>query len=422
MRGGDSIGIRAYNERLMITAIRQAGALSKAEIARTTGLSGQAATVIVNALIEEGLLVKLERVRGHVGKPFTPIALNRQGAYSIGVKIGRRSLEAILVDFHGKVVASRTERYDAPLPDPTMNAAIDASMELIDFVEPKLRQRIVGLGVAIPWDLHEWSDVLGLQPAALEDWQKIDVADQLEGSTGLTVSLFNDATAACAAEMIAGDRIHQRSALYFFLGTFVGGGVVIDGRLYRGEQINAGAVGSMPMTGNNSDGQPNQLIHLASVIELERTLVAAGFDVSDMFKFSPDENAELIFNKWMQRTVPTLSHAIVSATSVIDFQEVVLDGLLCPAWRQKIVDAISDECAKFNHAGLSPFEIAIGSIGPSARVLGAGLMPLIRRFSPDTDLLVKTAGTPHSTGTGSTNDSQSSGAVATKEESNKVKV
>ena len=401
MRGGDSIGLRAYNERLMIAAIRQEGALSKAEIARTTGLSGQAATVIVNALIDEGLLVELERVRGQVGKPFTPITLNAQGAFSIGVKIGRRSLEAILVDFNGNVIASRTERYDAPLPESTMTAAIEASQELIEFVDSQLRVRITGLGVAIPWDLHEWSDVLGLKPATLEDWRKIDVAQQLESSTGLAVSLFNDATAACAAEMIAGDRIRKRSALYFFLGTFVGGGVVIDGRLHRGEQFNAGAIGSLPMNGNDSDGKPNQLIHLTSVIELERALASAGFDSSDMFSFLPVDDAEFIFKKWMRRTVPALSRAIISATSVIDFQEVVIDGLLCPAWRQRIVNAVTKECGKFNHAGLSPFEIAIGSIGPSARVLGAALMPLIQRFSPDSDLLVKTGRTPRTAETSS---------------------
>ena len=401
MRGGDSIGLRAYNERLMIAAIRQEGALSKAEIARTTGLSGQAATVIVNALIEEGLLVELERVRGQVGKPFTPITLNAQGAFSIGVKIGRRSLEAILVDFNGNVIASRTERYDAPLPESTMTAAIEASQELIEFVDSQLRARITGIGVAIPWDLHEWSDVLGLKPATLEDWRKIDVAQQLESSTGLVVSLFNDATAACAAEMIAGDRIRKRSALYFFLGTFVGGGVVIDGRLHRGEQFNAGAIGSLPMNGNDSDGKPNQLIHLASVIELERALASAGFDSSDMFSFLPVDDAEFIFKKWMRHTVPALSRAIISAASVIDFQEVVIDGLLCPAWRQRIVNAVTKECGKFNHAGLSPFEIAIGSIGPSARVLGAALMPLIQRFSPDSDLLVKTGRTPRTAETSS---------------------
>ncbi len=395
MRGGDSIGIRAYNERLMIAAIRQAGALSKAEIARTTGLSGQAATVIVNALVEEGLLLELERVRGQVGKPFTPIALNPQGAFSVGMKIGRRSLEAILVNLCGEVINSKSKRYDAPLPAQTMTVATELSKDLIHSVKPEFRGRLVGLGVAMPWDLHEWSDVLGLEHTALEGWRKINVTQELESSTGLSVSLFNDATAACAAEMIAGDRIDRRSAMYFFLGTFVGGGVVIDGRLYRGEQINAGAVGSMPMIGGHSESQPQQLIHMASIIELERSLAAAGFDTSDMINFQPVAEAEMIFDRWMQRAVPALSHAVISAASVIDFEEVVIDGLLCPKWRQQIVERVSDECAKFSHAGLSPFEITIGSIGPSARVLGAALMPMIRRFSPDTDLLVKTARTLH---------------------------
>ena len=394
MRGGDSKGLRAYNERLTIATIRQEGALSKAEIARATGLSGQAAAVIVNALLDEGLLVELERVRGQVGKPFTPITLNSQGAFSIGLKIGRRSLEAILVDFNGNVIASQTDRYDAPLPESTIAASLEATRGLIESVELPLRQRITGLGVAIPWDLHEWSDVLGLQPSELNDWRKINVQQQLESSTGLTVSVFNDATAACAAEMIAGDRISKRSALYFFLGTFVGGGIVIDGRLHRGEQFNAGAIGSLPMNGNDSDGRPNQLIHLTSVFELERSLAAAGFDITDMFNFLPVNDAELIFNKWMHRTAPALARAIISAASVIDFQEVVIDGLLCPTWRKQIVHAVSKECAKLNHAGLSPFQIAVGSIGPSARVLGAALMPLLQRYSPDSELLVKTRGIP----------------------------
>ena len=379
----------------MIAAIRQAGALSKAEVARTTGLSGQAATVIVNALVNEDLLVELERVRGQVGKPFTPIALNPQGAFSIGVKIGRRSLDAVLIDFCGEVVSAKSERYEAPLPTQTMAVATKLTRELIHSVEPEFRSRLVGLGLAIPWDLHEWSDVLGLEQTAIDGWRRINVAEELESSTGLAVSVFNDATAACAAEMIVGDRIDRRSAIYFFLGTFIGGGVVIDGRLYRGEQINAGAVGSMPVPGLDSKDRPQQLIHLASIIELERSLADAGFDVSDMANFQPVAETQQIFDKWLQRAVPALSRAVISAISVIDFEEVVIDGLLCPKWRHQIIDRVRAECAKFNHAGLSPVEITFGSIGPSARVLGAALMPLIRRFSPDTDLLVKTARTLH---------------------------
>ena len=394
MRGGDSTGLRAYNERLVITAIRQAGALSKAEIARTTRLSGQAATVIVNSLLDEGLLVKREKVRGRVGKPFTPIALNPEGAFSIGVKIGRRSLEVLLVDFGGAVVASRSTPYPAPLPAQTMALATGTAMELIDSLKRGLRTRIVGLGVAMPWVLHEWSDVLGLEREAIAAWGEIDVAAELEAATGLSVSLYNDATAACAAEMIAGDRIDRSSALYIYLGTFVGGGVVIDGRLHRGEQLNAGALGSMPMVEAGVDGRPHQLIHQASVIVLERALTAAGFDVAEIFSSHDTSDAEDIFDAWLQRAVKALARAVVSAMSVVDFEEVVIDGLLRPDWRGRVVDGVTGAYGRFNCAGLSPIEIATGSIGPPARVLGAALLPLLGRFSPDTDLLVKTARIP----------------------------
>ena len=391
MRGGDSTGLRAYNERLMITAIRQAGALSKAEIARTTGLSGQAATVIVNSLLDEGLLVKREKVRGRVGKPFTPIALNPEGAYSIGVKIGRRSLEVLLVDFGGAVVASRSTPYSAPLPAETMELATGTAVELMGSLKRGLRARIVGLGVAMPWVLHEWSDVLGLEREAIAAWREIDVAADLESATGLSVSVYNDATAACAAEMIAGDRIVRGSALYIYLGTFVGGGVVIGGHLYRGEQLNAGALGSMPMVERGGDGRPHQLIHEASVIDLERALIAAGFELSEIFDPHGTPDADDVFDAWMRRAVEGLSRAVVSAMSVVDFDEVVIDGLLRPDWRRRVVDGVAEAYGRFDCTGLSPIEIATGSIGPQARVLGAALLPLIGRFSPDTDLLVKTA-------------------------------
>ena len=71
MRGGDSLGIRAYNERLIIDAILKGGPLSKADLARRTGLSANAAMVISNRLIKGGVLRKLDPVRGKPRGPQT---------------------------------------------------------------------------------------------------------------------------------------------------------------------------------------------------------------------------------------------------------------------------------------------------------------------------------------------------------------
>ena len=284
-------------------------------------------------------------MRGRVGKPFTPIALNPEGAYSVGVKIGRRSIEVLLVDFGGSVVASRLTPCPAPLPAETMSLATAAAVELIGSLNRRLRARIVGLGVAMPWVLHEWPDVLGLEPEAIGAWREIDVAVELEAAIGLSVSVYNDATAVCAAELIAGDRITRSTALYIYLGIFVGGGVVIDGRLYRGEQLNAGALGSMPMDeiGDEigGDGGPPQLIHRASVIDLERALTAAGVDATEMCDPHGSPDADAVFEVWLLRAVEALSRAVVFAMSVVDFEEVVIDGLLRPDWRLRVVDGAS---------------------------------------------------------------------------------
>ncbi|KAA0595294.1 putative NBD/HSP70 family sugar kinase/biotin operon repressor [Azospirillum lipoferum] len=393
MRGGDTTGLRAYNERLVMHALLQAGMLSKAEIARETGLSGQAASVIVNRLLEDGLLVKLDKVRGQVGQPSTPIAPNPEGAYALGVKIGRRSVESILINLLGEELGASRVRYDAPLPEPTIATAIAQASGLLAHLSPAARARVVGLGIAMPDEIHAWSAELGLAPGALDGWRDADICGAFARETGLPVTLYNDAAAACAAEMIAGDAITSRSALYIYLGTFIGGGVVIDGRLYRGEQGNAGAIGSMPTGPTGPGTPPGQLIHSASVFLLERALEAAGIDPSAALSATlPDgagEKADAIFDAWAETACAELSRGVVSALSVIDFQEVVVDGFLPPSWRDRFTQRLSAAVGCFNRSGLKAAPVMAGSIGPMARVLGAAMLPLKARFSPDTDLLVR---------------------------------
>ncbi|WP_211109828.1 ROK family transcriptional regulator [Azospirillum oleiclasticum] len=390
MRGGDTTGLRAYNERLVMHAVLQAERWpSKADIARETGLSGQAASVIVNRLIEGGLLIKRDKVRGQIGQPSTPIAPNPDGAFSLGIKIGRRSVEALLVDLLGKELGASRVRYEAPLPEPAMATAIAQATGLLGHLPAAARERVVGLGVAMPDEIHAWATELDLPVGALDGWRTADVAGALERATGLPVSLYNDASAACAAEMIAGNAITTRSALYIYLGTFVGGGVVLDGRLYQGEQRNAGAIGSMP-TGRRLDGgPPAQLIHSASIFLLEAALAAAGLAPSTALADGQGDEANAIFDAWSETATAELSRAVVSALSVIDFQAIVVDGLLPPVWRQRVTARLAAALEGFNRSGLTPTTVAAGSIGPMARVLGAALLPLKARFSPDTDLLVR---------------------------------
>ena len=105
--GADQAGVRVYNERLILSLVRRYRQLSKIEVARLTGLSVQSASAIMNRLQLDGLLRREAPQRGRVGQPTVPLSLDPQGAFSLGLKIGRRSCELVLVDFEGRVRRAR---------------------------------------------------------------------------------------------------------------------------------------------------------------------------------------------------------------------------------------------------------------------------------------------------------------------------
>jgi predicted NBD/HSP70 family sugar kinase len=387
MRGGEGSGLRAYNERLIVSAIRVGGPMSKSDIARATGLSAQAARVIVDGLIKGAILCKLDKVRGQIGQPSTPIALNPGGAYAIGAKIGRRRLEVLSVDMCGDVLRRSVRHHDAPLPEPTLDALRDMILELLGDMTPAARKRVAGLGIAMPGDLHEWQAEIGVPDGALAGWRDIDPAARLGAATGLRATLINDAAAACAAEMIAGDALAGEDTVYFYVGAFVGGGVVLGGRVLRGAQMNAGALGSMPMTETDAQGRPAQLLDLASALQLERLLDAAGVGGPECLSQAPSAAGDAAFDAWAAVAAPALARAAVAAMSVIDFKSVVIDGVLSARWRRALTERVAQEVTRFNHAGLRAASVREGSVGPTAQVLGAALLPLHERFSPDADLI-----------------------------------
>jgi hypothetical protein len=106
--------MRQFNERVVLQALRLHGSLPKADLARLTGLSAQTIGLITARLEEDQLIVKQSRVRGRIGQPSVPLALNPDGAFSIGIKVGRRGCEWLLIDFTAQ--RARAPRHALRLP------------------------------------------------------------------------------------------------------------------------------------------------------------------------------------------------------------------------------------------------------------------------------------------------------------------
>lgn len=379
LRGSNQSGMRAHNERIVLSLLRRNSALAKAEIARLTGLSAQTVSVIMRSLEADGLLTRGDPVRGKVGQPSVPMRLAPDGAYFYGLKIGRRIVELVLTDFvgraHGRV--HLTHRY--PTPDATIRFAHDAMVQLASRLPPGARRRIAGLGIAIPFQLWGWAKSIGIEDQAMEEWKTRDIRAEIAADCPFPVYVENDASAACGAELVLGDQSAPRTFLYFYIGFFVGGGVVLNGSLYTGRRGNAGALGSLPVAGDQSARQ--QLIDVASLAVLEKSLDRIGRNTLTLW--GPPEDWDVdddVLTRWIGHAASGLANAIVAAASVIDFEAALLDGWLPKETRSRLVVATEAELAKLNLDGLDPPEIRPGTVGPDARALGAACLPLSDRF------------------------------------------
>ena len=381
--------MRQFNERVVLQAIRQHGSLPKADLARLTGLTAQTIGLITARLEDDGLLLRQARVRGRIGQPSVPLALNPDGAFSIGVKIGRRSADWLLVDFCGAVRQRRSIGYDFP-DTGTLFPALRSNIAALRDGLGALRTRLVGVGVAAPLQLGGWHRLLGLSEQQSGAWNRIDLSAEVQAMTDLPVSFAKDTTAACVAELVGGSGRDQKSFLYLFVDTFVGGGLVIHSHLHAGIHGNAGAVASLPLRLAGAGGMPEQLIGRASLWELEQRLLRAGLDPAAAY----DERAlQPPFARhtraWIGLAGNALAHCVVSGSAFLDLDAVVLDGSLSRALLAGLIDRTRTCLAHYNWEGMWSTRLIAGNTGPDARALGGAWLPMHANFAPDRDLFLK---------------------------------
>ncbi|GLQ08473.1 sugar kinase [Devosia yakushimensis] len=386
-RGTNQTGVRLYNERLVLSLIRRHGALPKADIARRTGLSPQTISTIANALERDGLIVRQSPLRGKVGQPLVPYALNPRGAFFLGLKVGRRSSDIVLLDFAGTVLGRIHEPHPYPTPEIVQALARRGIAELTAPLNSAERSRIAGFGIASPFELWNWASQLAAPPEVLEAWRNADIRRDIAALCPWPVYLHNDGTAACAAELVLGNGQHGEDFLYIFLGSFLGGGVVLNGHLFPGRTGYAGAIAPLPVP---IPGGFQQILRSASIYVLADRLKAAGLDPQVLW-LDPSDWGPLgaPLDDWIAEAAQSLALACVSAVSIIDFPTIVIDGAFPPAIRKRLVEATRIAFGQFDRQGLAPFDIAEGTIGFGAREVGGACLPLLANFTQDREVLFK---------------------------------
>ena len=339
-RGSNQIGMSQFNERVVLQAIRFHGSMPKADLARLTRLSTQTISLIINRLLENALVLKIAALRGKVGQPSVPIVLNPEGAFFIGIKIGRRSLDLLLVDFVGKERARSSLTYPFPEPDTLFEVIAEHLKMMCARLSPAQRARLSGIGITAPLGLGGWQALLGIAPQQAYKWEQIDIRARVQAMTGLPVEFAKDTATACVAELVAGRGRSIKSFLYVFVGTFIGGGLVINSHLHGGLHGNAGALGSIPLAlaGSSAGAAPEQLLSTASLFSLEQLFVASGLDESAAYDARALQAPWLTHTcAWLADAASAIALAIVSATCLLDLEGVIIDGSFTRSLLEKLL-------------------------------------------------------------------------------------
>lgn len=238
----DAAGMRTQNATLVLRLIWRERQISRADIARQTGLSPSTVGAIVGELAEAGLVREIGAGASRGGR--RPVLVGfRDDAYAlVGVELGATHVAAVLTDLRGNVRAFR-DTHVAVRDDP--RGALATARALIEeclAAERVSKKRVVGIGVAVPSPVHP--DRPGkLSPLIMPAWADHDVQQELAAAFGVPVLVDNDANLGALAERYWGAGAGGEDLAFIKIATGIGSGHIINGALYRGAGGTAGEIG-----------------------------------------------------------------------------------------------------------------------------------------------------------------------------------
>lgn len=230
--------------------IRKQGPVSRAQLARITGLSKPTVSQTLAALEASSVVRARARTSGHVGSPALLYEVDPSAGWVVGVDVGHAWARAAIADITGSFVARRDERTRrssgaALVRQIGMMAHSLAAEAGVDWSE--VTSAVVGSPGVLQAGQHRVS-----MAANLPGWGRPGLVDAVRAELGTRVELENDVNLAAIGEQWAGRGGGVDNFVFISVGTGVGMGVVIDGRLYRGARGGAGEIGYLPLCGDPS--------------------------------------------------------------------------------------------------------------------------------------------------------------------------
>ncbi|TMC43619.1 MAG: ROK family transcriptional regulator [Chloroflexi bacterium] len=363
--------LRAINERSVLDLIHRRGPLSRAQVARVSGLSKPTVSLALSGLLESALVREIGRSHGERGPTAVLYELNPTAGWVVGIDVGRQWVRAAIANIAGTLVARRDER-----------AKVSSAASLIGQVGA-IAHRLAGeAGV-------NWSQVthaaLGspgvFDPARgyvamapnLPGWGRHGLVEAVREELGTNVTFENDVNLAALAERAHGLGRNLRDFVFLSIGTGIGMALVIDGQLRRGAHGAAGEIAYLPIgpadprdPANRRRGAFEEAAAADGIVRQARALGMRP-PLSAETIFSAARRGQLTAKKAVDIEAARLALAIATITPVLDPELVILGGGIGRNG-DLLLEPIERELRQ-----LMPFRprVAISALGDDAVLQGA---------------------------------------------------
>jgi N-acetylglucosamine repressor len=368
---------RAHNAALVLRALYDLGPISRADIARLTGLTRTSVGELVNDLEREGLATDVGLGPSTGGKQPTLVALDADARTIIAVDLSERTFTAALANLRGELTVRRRRDLDGR----DGGDAVDLVHELIEDVRAEATSPILGIGVGTPGIVDHDGTVrwaVGL------DWQDLPLAQILEERHGLPTVVANDSRAAAFATYLfdGDDRPHNLVAIK--VGRGIGAGLILRDQLFGGDGDGAGEIGHVVVDPDGIEchcGRFGCLETVGSAPAILREAAAAGIEVTNieaLARATADGDDRVL--PVVRAAGRAIGSAIANLTGTLDVRQISILGTVT-ALGEPWFEAIRDE-ARRRALGPLAREVRIldGGTGDDVVLLGACALLLTREL------------------------------------------
>ncbi|MCS7011516.1 MAG: ROK family transcriptional regulator [Anaerolineales bacterium] len=237
--------VKHINKYAVLDLIRfSAGGISRVDIARQLGLTRAAVTTIVNDLLHANVIREAESIYRPAGRPPTVLEINPSTGYVLGIDVGATHLHILLTDMAARICEEQETEFDIRVGPQAGIAEIDRQVHLLLQKAGISLESILAIGIGVPGPIVADAGAV-FMPPIMPGWNDYPIRDTLQQLWGCPVSVNNDAELGVLGEWAFGAGRGERNLAYIKVGTGIGAGLMVEGKIYRGVTGSAGEIGHL---------------------------------------------------------------------------------------------------------------------------------------------------------------------------------